>query len=488
MPRVPSLLRPNAIPALALILAAGVAWPASLAAADDRPAEKTTATADADTTAKSDDTKPDATKTEAEKIQEQTQLIKARIELLEAQQSERMSQLELEKLRIAAESALRDAKNQQDLAAMKAELERLTTEGSLRDAKLEDQFAQLNGRLKELQLNQQVADAERKAGTQDLTAEADRVRAENSLLEAKVAALNLQLQADQITAQTESIGLTSDLTLRKTKDEAKSVVLDDLSYASDPFQNGTLYVSDRRIGLNDVIMGGTADWVTRRIEYFNNQSTTLPIFIVIDSCPGGSVMEGYRIVDAIQHSDAPIYVVVKSYAASMAAVITTLADRSFAMPNAIILHHQMSTGAGGNLTEIKEQYENAIQWSRRLHEPVCQKLGITYDEFVKEMYEHNSAGDWEEFGDKAKELKWVNEVVTDIREVGVRSRPEDPAPRPWYWFLASADRYEPTAAQDNTNAVTVIQRDEKGLPYIQLPPLRPFDHYFLYDPNHFYRY
>jgi ATP-dependent Clp protease protease subunit len=200
-------------------------------------------------------------------------------------------------------------------------------------------------------------------------------------------------------------------------------------------------------------------------------------------------MEGYRIVNAVQNSDAPIYVVVKSYAASMAAVITTLADRSFAMPNAVILHHQMSTGAGGNLTEIKERYENAIEWSRRLHEPVCQKIGISYDEFVKQMYANNSAGDWEEFGDRAKELKWVGEIVTEVREASVRARPDDVPPRPWFFFFASsANRYEPESAQDQTNALSVIQRDEKGQPFVQLPPLRPFDHYFMHNPGNFYRY
>ena len=79
----------------------------------------------------------------------------------------------------------------------------------------------------------------------------------------------------------------------------------------------------------------------------------------IDRCPGGSVMEGYRIVKAMQASKAPIHVVVKSFAASMAAVITTLAVHSYAYPNAVILHHQMSTGANGNMTQIKEQVEEA---------------------------------------------------------------------------------------------------------------------------------
>jgi len=469
-----------------LFAIAGLAWPIGTVIADD---DRTTEASAASHEASTPDTPPSPEKTETERLQEQTALITARIALMQEQQKEQLAQIELQKERIAAESALRDAQNQQQLAAIKAELDRLTTEASLREAKLNDQLAQMNSRLKELQLAQQVTEAERHNASETILAEADKIRNENAVLEAKVNTLALQAQEASALIATQSAALTGDIALRKTKDDASNVVLADIDYAQDPFQNGILTVSDRRIALNDVIMEGTADWVVRRIDYFNNQSTTQPIFIVIDSCPGGSVMEGYRIVNAVQQSKAPIYVVVKSYAASMAAVITTLADRSFALPNAIILHHQMSTGTGGNLTEIKEQYENALEWSRRLHEPVCQKLGITYDQFVKDMYAHNSAGDWEEFADGAQKLKWVNEIVTEIRENGVRARPTDAAPVPWYWFfLSSANRYEPTAAQDISNAANVIKRDEKGLPYIQLPPLRPFDHYFLYNPNHFYRY
>ena len=64
--------------------------------------------------------------------------------------------------------------------------------------------------------------------------------------------------------------------------------------------------------------------------FFNNKSKTDPIFIVIDRCPGGSGMEGARIVQAIKTSPAPVHVVVKSYAASMAAIILAQADHSYA--------------------------------------------------------------------------------------------------------------------------------------------------------------
>ena len=152
--------------------------------------------------------------------------------------------------------------------------------------------------------------------------------------------------------------------------------------------------------------------------------------IEIDTNPGGLVMEGFRIVTAMQNSKAPVHVVVKSYAASMAAVITTLAEESYAYPNAIILHHQMSSGMRGNLTQQKEQLEEGFEWAKRLADPVAKKMGVSYDEFTELMYKNNSDGDWAEFANDAVKLKWVGQIVNEIREEGIVERPTGAPPKP----------------------------------------------------------
>ena len=179
-------------------------------------------------------------------------------------------------------------------------------------------------------------------------------------------------------------------------------------------------------------------------------------------------MEGYRIVKCIESSPAPVHVVVKSFAASMAAVITTLAPHSYCYPNAIILHHQMSSSMRGNLTQQAEQLQNSMEWAKRLADPVAQKMGLTYEQLVEQMYVHNSDGDWQEFGNKAVELKWVDHVVSEVREEGLRARPTGSRTTLPGWMEA-------------------MKVDEKGRAYVQLPPLQPFDHYFIYDPYEFYR-
>ena len=78
--------------------------------------------------------------------------------------------------------------------------------------------------------------------------------------------------------------LQTQLTMRESQDAWKKRVQGEVTYTDKPFVRGVLRVTDRRIPLNGPIISGTADFVTRRIHFFNNQSPTLPIFIMIDLC------------------------------------------------------------------------------------------------------------------------------------------------------------------------------------------------------------
>ncbi len=449
---------------------------APLAVGDDRSAIEATASSAAEAG-------PTEGEKAIERLQEEAKLLAAEYELLQKRQQKELARIELEKQRIQAEASLRDARRAEELSAMKAELERLQTEAGLREAKQKAEMARIRADIDSMQMTKQFAEAERSVALMEIQAEAQQLAAKNQVLQAQLDGMNLEKQKARGETMAVSEELQARLQLRDTKDKTLDVVLADLDYQKNPLQGRALYVSDRRIPLNGPIISGTADWVTQRINYFNNQDSTLPIFIVIDDCPGGSVMQGYRIVEAIEQSDAPVHVVVKSFAASMAAVITTLADHSYAYPNAIILHHQMSSGMAGNLTQQEEQLENAKEWARRLADPVAKKMGVTYDRFVELMYENNSNGDWEEFADKAVELKWVNTVIDEVREVGIRRRPQVPAPQPFFWFF-----FGQAPGEDPINGAEMVRRDDEGRPFVQLPPLRPFDHYFMYDPQNFFRY
>jgi ATP-dependent Clp protease protease subunit len=289
----------------------------------------------------------------------------------------------------------------------------------------------------------------------------------------KVRAAELQTQRSEFELQLAK--LNNDLDLRVKRDLWKNRVNRDIQYAKEPFKDGVLTISDRRIALNGPIWMDTADYVVERIDYFNNQSHEFPIFIVIDTSPGGSVMAGYKILKAMDGSAAPVYVVVKSFAASMAAGITTLSKRSFVYPNAILLHHQIAGGIGGNLTQARENLKEMEEWWKRLAAPVAAKMGISLDEFIKRMYQNRSTGDWEEFGDNARKIKWVDEIAQTIQEESYDKNPDAPS--------------APGGSPSHLASEPVLQErvDTAGHRYVLLPRLDPVDCYYLYNPDNYYR-
>ncbi len=407
-----------------------------------------------------------------------------------------LSELRAEKEKLAMEMALREERNKQAALEAQEEIARIRMEMEKKSVFQDRELQDTQAKHKTLAAQNMLQAEENKAALAKLAAENERISIElahaQKLHEKKVQELNTEIallalhnskamqeqtrrenehKADMTTLQHDLAEVQAAITLRETRDAYRDTVDRDILYPNEPFRDGVLTISDRRIPLNGVIMEGTAAYVTERIHYFNNQSTTAPIFIVIDRNPGGSVMEGYRIIKAMDASKAPIHVVVKSFAASMAATIATAATHSYAYPNAILLHHQPSGVSWGNLTQQDEQMVIFKEWARRLHATVAKKMGMTMDEFYTVMYEKNSDGDWQEFADEAQRLRWVDHVVTEIREEGIVKKPASEAPKPIWWFFMK-DQDTPPDPKNN---------------YVLLPRLKPFDYYFMYNPDGYYR-
>jgi len=354
-----------------------------------------------------------------------------------------------------------------ELAPSTVEMERIKHAQALAAARLEAELSVNNIEMARMKSAQDLVDAQHRAKLAAMRHETEELAAANQLAAEKRKADQLRAMDEQSIVELEARKQAAQLQKRDGADKLRELVDAPMVYADEPLQDGVLTITDRRIDLDGPIVSGTADYVCDRIDYFNNLDLSKPIFLVIDNSPGGSVQQGYRIVKSIESSDAPVHVVVKSFAASMAATIATLAKHSYALPNAVILHHQMSSSAVGNMTDIEQEVQTLREWERRLAEPIARKMGISMEEFKQRMYQAKKTGDWDEFADKAVQLKWIDRVVDDIREIGIRKKPADKAVDPHWMFM--------------------MARDESGRPYCKLPPLLPYDCYFMVNPRGFYR-
>lgn len=309
-----------------------------------------------------------------------------------------------------------------------------------------------------------------------LDSEKNLLMGQAELAKAKAEKLTHELKTIQTEAALRVNQMEEEISRFATRNERNSFTDAEPVYLKKPLtDDGILVISDRNIPLNGPITERTADFVTDRIQYWNNRNRELPIFIVIDASPGGSVMAGYRILKSMESSDAPIHVVVKSFAASMAAAITTLAEESYAYPNSVILHHQISSMIFGqlNLTEQKELQKESQRWWERLATPIANKMGITPEVLIQKMYEHSSSGDWSEFGEQAKELKWVNHVIQGVNETAIVLNPDS---------VKVSAKQKPQEEEMFSE-----QLDAEGRPFVWLPQLTPKDVYFIYNPRGYYR-
>ena len=362
------------------------------------------------------------------KAEVEAEVIRARLDL--AASTRRLANLpdSLEMRKLEAEAQVRAARAEAAAASQEAERARLGLESSVAYARAS------------------AAAADKDRARADLESEAKLALAQVSLDYAKVSSVVAIARLQQKTSEVAS--------------QAK------MTYPLDPLIDGVLQISDRRIPFNGVVNDALARSVCDRIAFFNAQNSEAPIFIVIDRSPGGSVMSGYMILQAMETSKAPVYVVVKGYCASMAAIVTTLAKRSFVYPQTLVLHHQASTGVSGNMTQMQEQLKWSKVWCERIFVKVAARIGTDVDDFVAQMYKGTSTGDWKILGDEAGRRKWVTDVVDRMAEDS----------------LFNATAVPPIQAEPNPDGFNAGKAQD-GRVRQQLPPLGPCDLWWMYDPT-----
>jgi ATP-dependent Clp protease protease subunit len=367
------------------------------------------------------------------------------------QKSPETYQAEVEVEVIRARLDLESAKRRQVQLDNFLEMQSLTAQQNLRKAKAEAAGSVEEAEKTKLILAEALSKAKASVAVADKTRQQADFEAETKLA---LAAQSVEL------AKISSVGEIAQLQ-KKVGDLALN---QKIGYPRDPMVDGVLHISDRRIAFNGVVDDALATFVCGRIAFYNALDAQAPIFIVIDRSPGGSVMSGYQILQAMESSKAPVYVVVKGYAASMAAIITTMAERSFVYPQTIVLHHQASTNLQGNATELAEQLKWVKVWCERIFVKVSQKMDLTVDEFVKRMYGAVSTGDWKVLGTEAQRLKWVTDVTDRMSEDSVNTIAVAPE-------LAELKREGMGDRPSSTVRQTI------------LPTPNPFDVWWVYDPS-----
>lgn len=140
-----------------------------------------------------------------------------------------------------------------------------------------------------------------------------------------------------------------------------------------------------------------------------------PILLYINS-PGGSVICGYSLVDAIVNSKTPVYTVNLAECSSMGFLIAISGHKRYTFPHCEYLMHEGYAGAYDNMSKAKDR----IDFEAGEMEQMTREFIISRTKIGEDLYKEKYRCEWYFLPKQAKELGVVDYIVgedCDIDEI-----------------------------------------------------------------------
>ncbi|RKN11435.1 ATP-dependent Clp protease proteolytic subunit [Streptomyces radicis] len=182
------------------------------------------------------------------------------------------------------------------------------------------------------------------------------------------------------------------------------------------------HLAERLLGQRIVVLGTQVDEVSAnricaQMLLLSAEDPRADISLYINS-PGGSVHDGLAIYDTMRLIPNDVATLAMGFAASMGQFLLTVGTRGkrYALPNARIMMHQISSGIGGTTADIAIQAENLEFTKRTIERITAEHTGQTPETISRD-------GDRDRWftADEAKAYGMVDHVVVSLADV----RPAD---------------------------------------------------------------
>lgn len=145
-------------------------------------------------------------------------------------------------------------------------------------------------------------------------------------------------------------------------------------------------LGERKVFLWGQVDDDSAKHIIDRLLYLELIAPKKEIQLIINS-PGGYVTSGFAIYDTMKNISSPVSTVCTGLAASMASLILSAGTkgRRFVLPNARVMIHQPSGGAGGQASDIEIQVEELIKTKKLSAEILSKNCGQPFDKVMQDM-------------------------------------------------------------------------------------------------------
>ncbi len=166
-------------------------------------------------------------------------------------------------------------------------------------------------------------------------------------------------------------------------------------------------LKDRIVFLGTPVDDDVANVIIAQLLFLESEDPDKDISLYINS-PGGSVSSGLAIYDTMQYVKPQVSTICLGLAASMGAFLLAggAKGKRFALPNARVMIHQPSGGAGGQASDIEIQAKEILKTKKRLNELLAANTGQPF-----ERIENDAERDYWMSGAEAKAYGLLDEVI-----------------------------------------------------------------------------
>ncbi|MBT3412719.1 MAG: ATP-dependent Clp protease proteolytic subunit [Candidatus Jacksonbacteria bacterium] len=185
-------------------------------------------------------------------------------------------------------------------------------------------------------------------------------------------------------------------------------VIEKSNYGERAYDIYSRLLKERIIFLGTPINDAVANTIIAQLLFLDSQESSKDIKIYVNS-PGGSVSSGLAIYDTMQYVKSDIMTICVGMAASMGAVLLAggAPKKRYALPNSVVMLHQVMGGVEGQATDIKITAEQILKTKDRLNKILASHTG----QGIKKI-EKDTDRDYYMTVEEARDYKIIDKVVT----------------------------------------------------------------------------
>ena len=167
-------------------------------------------------------------------------------------------------------------------------------------------------------------------------------------------------------------------------------------------------LKERIVFLGDQVTPETANLVVAQLIFLVNEDPKKDIKFYINS-PGGSVYDGLAIIDTMNYIQPDVQTIGIGLQASMGAMLLSCGTKGkrFILPNARVMIHQPSYGAGqAKVTDQEIELREGLYLKKTLAEILAKQTGQKLEQVEKDMDR-----DYWMSAEEAKKYGIVDEII-----------------------------------------------------------------------------